>query len=213
TTFVKMLAGVLEADSGKVDWKTKIAYKPQYISAEKGVTVAELFMRKNIDRPFYESEIKKYLEIHKLEEKLLENLSGGELQKISIAYNLVQQDVGLILLDEPSAYLDVEQRLAVSHVIKQIAEKKKIVILVVDHDILFQDYVSNRLMVFEGEPGEKGFAGKAVSKREGMNKFLSQLGITFRRDPNTGRPRSNKTGSVLDEEQKKVGEYYYYTSG
>jgi ATP-binding cassette subfamily E protein 1 len=45
--------------------------------------------------------------------------------------------------------------------------------------------------------------------REGMNKFLSAVDITFRRDADTNRPRINKPESRLDREQKLKGEYYY----
>jgi ATP-binding cassette subfamily E protein 1 len=45
--------------------------------------------------------------------------------------------------------------------------------------------------------------------REGMNRFLSSLDITFRRDEETHRPRVNKPESNLDREQKRIGEYYY----
>jgi len=42
-----------------------------------------------------------------------------------------------------------------------------------------------------------------------MNSFLTQMDMTFRRDPTSGRPRVNKLGSKLDREQKEIGEYYY----
>jgi ATP-binding cassette subfamily E protein 1 len=208
TTFVKMLAGVLKPDKGKVDWQATVSYKPQYIKPEKGVKVKELFARKNIDQEFYGAEIKRKLEIHMLEESDLDKLSGGELQRVSVAYAL-SQDADIYLLDEPSAFLDVEQRMHAADAIKNLAEKKGKVCMVVDHDILFQDYVSNRLMVFEGQSGKQGQAGQALSMRQGMNLFLKNLDITFRRDPQTGRPRANKAGSVKEQEQKQAGEYYY----
>jgi ATP-binding cassette subfamily E protein 1 len=39
------------------------------------------------------------------------------------------------------------------------------------------------------------------------------LRITFRRDPQNGRPRVNKSGSKLDTWQKSIGEYYYTSAG
>src|SRR3989344_434189 len=211
TTFVKMLAGVLKPDEGEVSQNLKISYKPQYLTAEKDALVQELFMRKGIDKEFYNIEIRNRLGLHKLENKYLENLSGGELQRVSIALAL-SQEAEIFLLDEPSAYLDVEQRLQAAHCIRNLVEKKAKTAMVIDHDILFQDYVSDRLIVFEGISGKKGTAGKAVSKKTGMNLFLKNLEITFRRDQETGRPRANKPGSVLDQEQKKNNEYYYVQS-
>jgi ATP-binding cassette subfamily E protein 1 len=43
----------------------------------------------------------------------------------------------------------------------------------------------------------------------GMNEFLKEMEITFRRDLETRRPRVNKEGSKLDRHQKKIAEYYY----
>ena len=42
-----------------------------------------------------------------------------------------------------------------------------------------------------------------------MNAFLRELGVTYRRDASSGRPRVNKPGSRLDRYQKEIGEYYY----
>ena len=113
------------------------------------------------------------------------------------------------LLDEPTAYLDVEMRMRVARAIRESTLKRGSVTFVVDHDIYFIDLVSDALMVFEGEPGVRGTASGPYPMREGMNRFLRGMGITFRRDPSTGRPRINKLGSRMDEIQKKRGEYYY----
>jgi ATP-binding cassette subfamily E protein 1 len=64
-------------------------------------------------------------------------------------------------------------------------------------------------MVFNGNPGTKGTANSPVNLREGMNSFLKDMGITFRRDATTKRPRVNKENSKLDNFQKEIGEYYY----
>ncbi|MCM2324849.1 MAG: ribosome biogenesis/translation initiation ATPase RLI, partial [Candidatus Woesearchaeota archaeon] len=114
-----------------------------------------------------------------------------------------------VLLDEPSAYLDVEQRLIVSKVISNIIEQRKISALVVDHDLLFLDYLSDRLLVFEGEPAVSGTAKGPFEMEKGMNALLSNLDISMRRDEASFRPRINKYGSVKDREQKSNGKYYY----
>ena len=136
------------------------------------------------------------------------NLSGGELQRVAIALCL-SRDADLYILDEPSAHLDVEQRLVTTKVIKRAAEDKGAGIMVIDHDMYTIDMISERLLVFEGVPGTSGLATGPFEMKDGMNKFLGLLGVTFRRDK-TGRPRINKPGSYLDREQKAAGEYYYY---
>jgi ATP-binding cassette subfamily E protein 1 len=103
----------------------------------------------------------------------------------------------------------VEERLAVAKAIRRTVEDKHAFAFVVEHDIVSQDFIADRLMIFDGKPGLEGHAGEPMQLREGMNGFLSQMDMTFRRDPASGRPRVNKLGSKLDREQKEIGEYYY----
>ncbi len=83
--------------------------------------------------------------------------------------------------------------------------------MVVDHDIYMIDMLSDRLLVFEGQPMVRGEVHGPFNMREGMNRFLKNIGITFRRDEETKRPRVNKLDSRLDRTQKAEGEYYYST--
>ncbi|AIF69035.1 ATPase [Palaeococcus pacificus DY20341] len=211
TTFVKMLAGVEEPTEGKVEWSLEVSYKPQYIKAEYEGTVFELLSKIDASKlmsNLYKTELLNPLGIPDLYDRNVNELSGGELQRVAITACLIK-DADLYLIDEPSAYLDVEQRLAVSKAIRSLMAKNDKTALVVEHDVLMIDYISDRLIVFEGEPGKQGKALRPMPMREGMNRFLANVGITFRRDPETGRPRANKEGSVKDREQKERGEYYY----
>jgi len=204
TTFVKVLAGVLESDSGKVDLKMKVSYKPQYVEGN------DLIVKDVLKSAFehYKNQIVVPLEIEDFMEKKVSELSGGELQRVAIA-NCLSQEADLYLLDEPSAYLDVEQRLIVARVINEIMAQKGKSAFVVDHDLLFVDYLARRLLVFKGEPAVSGIVGEPMMMEEGMNQLLKELEITVRRDEENKRPRINKEGSVKDREQKKEGKYYY----
>ncbi len=209
TTFVKMLAGAVSPDKGEVDVKVRVSYKPQYIKPEFGGSVLEALSKLfELGDPFFQSEIARPLNLEHLFNRALNELSGGELQMVAIAACL-GREAEAYLLDEPSAYLDVEQRLNVARMIRKVMEKKGSTGIIVDHDILFTDYISDRLMVFYGEPGIKGFSTKPMGMKDGMNAFLKDIEVTFRRDPETGRPRANKEGSQKDKEQKLKGEYYY----
>lgn len=209
TTFVKMLAGVVSPDAGKIKSNIKVSYKPQYIKPENEISVAEVVRKVGESDPaFFEAEVARPLDLKPLMDRKLRELSGGELQRIAIAACL-GREADIYLLDEPSAYLDVEQRLRVAKVIRRVMEKKEVTGIVVDHDLLFIDYISDRLIVFDGNPGVEGRASKPQGMKEGMNSFLQGVGITFRRDPHTGRPRANKPDSRKDKEQKAKGEYYY----
>lgn len=204
TSFVKILADVIKADKGKISEKIKVSYKPQYLesSNELVVNVLQEAVKK------YTNQIINPLGLKPLLTKKLNELSGGELQRVAIA-RCLSQHTQLYLLDEPSAYLDVEQRLLVSKVIKDIAEQKGNGILVVDHDLMFIDYLSQKLLVFTGKPAIQGEANGPFDMEQGMNLFLEDLKITFRRDEQSRRPRTNKENSVKDREQKKKKKYYY----
>jgi ATP-binding cassette subfamily E protein 1 len=151
------------------------------------------------------------LGLAKFMERKVTELSGGELQRVAIV-SCLARDADLYLIDEPSAYLDVEERLTVARAIRRTIEDRLAYGFVVEHDILTQDFIADRLMVFDGKPGVNGYAGQPVSLRDGMNAFLSMMALTFRRDPSTGRPRANKLDSKLDREQKDVGEFYYVSA-
>ncbi|HDM60201.1 MAG TPA: ribosome biogenesis/translation initiation ATPase RLI, partial [Archaeoglobus veneficus] len=186
STFVKVLAGVVEDDEKKVNLDLKISYKPQYVKADVSKQVGVFLRSINpaVDSSYYKTEFLKPLRIDELMDRNLDDLSGGELQRVAIVACLLRE-ADLYLLDEPSAHLDVEQRCEVARLIRRFALNMQRSVLVVDHDIYLIDMISDRLLVFEGEPGKKGIARKPRGMREGMNLFLSNLGITFRRDEET----------------------------
>ena len=213
TTFVKMLAGLEKIDSGETSTEDelKISYKPQYISPQYNGTVEELLKEtapKEFGTSLYRSQILQPLKIPDLLERDINELSGGELQRVAITACL-SREAELYLLDEPSAYLDVEDRLSAARTIRRVIENRKVTAFVVEHDVVAQDFIADRLMVFSGDPGIHGFANPPTDLRGGMNTFLKDMNVTFRRDPQTKRPRVNKEGSRLDREQKDIGEYYY----
>jgi ATP-binding cassette subfamily E protein 1 len=216
TTFVKILAGIDEADSGETSAEEglKVSYKPQYISPQYSGTVEELLKEtaeKEFQTSLYHSQILQPLKMQLILDREVTELSGGELQRVAIAACL-SREAELYLLDEPSAYLDVEDRLSVARTIRQVIENRQVTAFVVEHDVVTQDFIADRLMIFTGEPGIQGFAHQPTDLRKGMNSFLKEMTITFRRDPQTKRPRVNKEGSRLDREQKKIGEYYYLST-
>ena len=211
TTFVKILAGIEEADGERKFGELKVSYKPQYISAEYEGTVQELLMsvaKESFSSGWYRTEILQPLNVNLLLDRNVAELSGGELQKVAIAACL-SRNAELYLLDEPSAYLDVEERLNMAKIVRRVIESHNVTAFVVEHDVVAQDFIADHLMVFTGKPGECGTANLPMSLRKGMNMFLKEMQVTFRRDPATKRPRVNKERSKLDKFQKQIGEYYY----
>lgn len=211
TTFVKILAGLETADDGRKFERLKVSYKPQYISAEYEGTVQMLLMdiaKDNFSSGWYRTEILQPLKVNALLDRNVNELSGGELQKVAITACL-SREAELFLLDEPSAYLDVEERLNMAKTIRRVVENHHATAFVVEHDVVTQDFIADHLMVFSGEPGIEGIAHAPITLRKGMNTFLKEMQVTFRRDLTTKRPRVNKEDSKLDKYQKQMGEYYY----
>ncbi len=206
TTFMKILAGELTPDNTKLENKVKFSYKPQYISYTGEKTVSELFEAGVI--PEIRQSVLRPLELEELLEKKAKHLSGGEMQRIAIAICLSKK-ADLYLLDEPSANLDVEQRIAVGKAIKNHIDITDCSAMVIDHDLTFVDYLSDKIMVFNGESAKNGIAEGPFDVEDGMNMLLKNLDITVRRDKDSKRPRINKHDSVLDREQKQEGKYYY----
>ena len=215
TTFVRLLAQDLEPDEGAIpETDIKVSYKPQYLSAESDDTVIEVLQEAggaSVLTSIFKSEVIRPLSLDQLEERVVNELSGGELQRVAIAACLARP-ADLFLLDEPSAFLDIEQRLAAAKVIRSIVHDKGKAAFVVEHDMVTISAFADTISVFTGRPGETGLCQAPVDLRLGMNMFLKDMGVTFRRDHATGRPRVNKEDSRLDREQKQRGEFYYIST-
>ncbi len=216
TTFVMTVSGKIEPAAGSVETmgELRVSVKPQYVSPEMfpDMEVGEILREVNpeavVPGSWLYMELVKKLRLDRLWDRNARKLSGGEMQKLAIAVALARE-ADVYLLDEPSAYLDVEERLTVARVVRRLTETREAAAFVVEHDIMIQDFISDKLIVILGEPGFHGHASSPMSLQEGMNLFLRNLGVTFRRDKQSGRPRVNKEGSYLDRMQKARGVYYY----
>nr|CAI5863018.1 unnamed protein product [Callosobruchus analis] len=188
-----------------------ISYKPQKISPKSQGLVRQLLHEKIRDayiHPQFIADVMKPLKIEDIIDQEVQNLSGGELQRVAMTLCL-GKPADVYLIDEPSAYLDSEQRLVAAKVIKRFIIHAKKTGFVVEHDFIMATYLADRVIVFEGQPSVNTTAHAPQTLLAGMNRFLELLGITFRRDPNNFRPRINKLESVKDVEQKRAGQYFF----
>ncbi|XP_049806242.1 protein Pixie [Schistocerca nitens] len=212
TTFIRLLAGKLQPDNGSGSVpQLHISYKPQKISPKSQGIVRQLLHEKIRDsyvHPQFVTDVMKPLRMDDIMDQEVQNLSGGELQRVALALCL-GKPADVYLIDEPSAYLDSEQRLVAAKVIKRFILHAKKTGFVVEHDFIMATYLADRVIVFEGAPSIKTVAHSPQNLLAGMNRFLELLGITFRRDPNNYRPRINKNNSVKDTEQKRAGQYFF----
>ena len=225
TTFIRMMAGLLKSDeqtaaeeAGDSEGAAElgvpslnVSYKPQTISPKFQGTVRQLLHKKIRDayiHPQFVTDVMKPMSIEAIIDNGVQDLSGGELQRVAITLCL-GTPADIYLIDEPSAYLDSEQRIAASKVIKRYILHAKKTAFVVEHDFIMATYLADRVIVYDGVPGVETTCHTPQALIPGMNTFLSQLDITFRRDPTNFRPRINKFESVKDKEQKKSGNYFY----
>ncbi|KAK5153790.1 Fe-S cluster-binding ribosome biosynthesis protein [Oleoguttula sp. CCFEE 6159] len=211
TTFCKMLAGAEKPDGNRSVPAMNISMKPQKITPKFTGTVRQLFFKKikaAFLSPQFQTDVYKPLKMDDFIDQEVQNLSGGELQRVAIVLALgIPADIYLI--DEPSAYLDSEQRIIAARVIKRFIMHAKKTAFVVEHDFIMATYLADRVIVFDGQPSVDSRANKPESLLTGCNKFLKNLDVTFRRDPNSYRPRINKLDSQLDQEQKLAGNYFF----
>jgi ATP-binding cassette subfamily E protein 1 len=205
TTFVRMLAGLLKSDeqakleedgfeyeaslAGVPD--LNVSYKPQKISPKFEGTVRQLLHKRIRDayiHPQFISDVMKPLAMDGIIDNGVQNLSGGELQRLAICLAL-GTPADVYLIDEPSAYLDSEQRLNCAKVIKRFIMHSKKTAFIVEHDFIMATYLADRVVVYHGNPGIEATASSPQSLLTGMNQFLKSLEVTFRRDPINHRPR------------------------
>ena len=210
TTFMKMIAGIEKPDTGQINIHASISYKPQYLQNDFDGNVESLLsaaFEGPIEDSTIEQQIVDPMGIKKLYDKKVDTLSGGELQKVAVCCSLTRP-AEIYALDEPSAFLDVEDRINIAKFLHRFVKSQGKSAIIVDHDMQLVDLVADSLMIFSGNPGEQGIVESPTNKEIGMNKFLENLSVTYRRDENTGRPRINKLGGRLDRAQKYSGDYY-----
>lgn len=211
TTFIRLLAG--DTPDVETDRQTfSVSLKPQTISPKFPGTVRMLLIKQikaAFMHPQFQTDVLKPMNLEPIMDQEVKTLSGGELQRVAIVLSLGKTNVNIYLLDEPSSFLDSEQRIVASKVIKRYILHAKKTAFVIEHDFIMATYLADRVIVFEGRPAVAATAAPPQSLLSGMNKFLASLEITFRRDPTNYRPRVNKLNSVKDKEQKVSGNYFF----
>jgi len=214
STFINLIANKIVSDNKINDLekkKIKISLKPQYIKIDESNLVSDTLIKIKL-APYLSQSYKKRLinslKLDNIKDRKISELSGGELQRVAIA-DCLSTEADIYLLDEPSAFLDIEMRLTVAQLLRKSIEELKKSAFVVEHDIITQDFIADSILVFEGIPSVEGRALAPLNLRDGFNLFLKMMGITFRREKETKRPRVNKIGSTKDTYQKRINEYYY----
>jgi len=212
TTFVKMLAGKLAPDTGAEQLpQMNVSLKPQTITPKFQGTVRMLLLKQiksAFMHPQFQTDVVKPMSLDNIIDQDVQTLSGGELQRVALVLAL-GKPADIYLIDEPSAYLDSEQRIHASRMIKRFILHSKKTAMIIEHDIIMATYLADRVIVYEGQPSIKAHARSPESLLTGMNSFLATLDVSMRRDPTNMRPRVNKYNSIKDKEQKSNGQYFF----
>ncbi len=167
TTLLKILLGILKPKKGLIyiDNKnindifknkkrhTPIAYINQgVINTSLPITVREVinigYLTKNKIDNYKTEDIITKLRINNIKDKLYKNLSGGQKQKVNIARCLVQEPK-IMLLDEPTSFLDYKSQIEIMNIIKELNSKYDITIIVVSHDIKLVEEYSKKIYILE----------------------------------------------------------------
>lgn len=166
TTFVRMLAGLQKSDEQEkleeegYDYEASqagvpdlnVSYKPQKIAPKFNGLTRELIhkrIREAYVHPQFQSDVMKPLNVEALFDNEVQKLSGGELQRLAITLAL-GKPADVYLIDEPSAYLDSEQRINCAKVIKRFIMHSKKTAFVVEHDFIMATYLADRVVVYHG---------------------------------------------------------------
>lgn len=169
TTLLKMILGLLNPSQGEIflfgenlksfrDWR-KIGYVPQkagLFSMRFPITVEEVVSMGLGDKKAV-TEALKSVEMMGLRKRLINDLSGGQQQKVFIARALVSNPE-LLILDEPTVGVDSKSQLRFYELLKELNRRRNLTLILVSHDI---DVVANmvktvaclnRTLLFHGEP-------------------------------------------------------------
>ena len=153
TTFIRLLAG--DTPDIETDKPTlSVSLKPQTISPKFPGTVRMLLLKRikaAFMHPQFQTDVLKPMNLDNIIDQEVTTLSGGELQRVAIVLAL-GKDASVYLLDEPSSFLDSEQRIIASKVIKRFILHAKKTAFVIEHDFIMATYLADRVIVFEGKP-------------------------------------------------------------
>jgi ATP-binding cassette subfamily E protein 1 len=154
-----------------LDNELNVTTKIQHVDAiPKTTTGTVVGLISKVDKSDKKDKIMEELDLTKLQDRTIETLSGGELQRFAIAFTCIQ-DKEVYMFDEPTSYLDVKQRLRAGDAIRALSNYNNYVI-VVEHDLSILDYLSDSICVLYGVPAAYGVVTLPYGVREGINVFL-----------------------------------------
>ncbi len=172
TTLMRILAGHLRPNRGKVfilgknirtysrrQLACKMAYLPQLTRLDFPMSVKDLVLmgrsphlgmlglESEQDHRLAENAMR-YTNVLDLAQRRMDQLSGGEQQRVLIARAICQQPE-IILLDEPTAALDLAHQVAVMDLMERLKEEKNIMVVMISHDVNLAAMYADRLLLLK----------------------------------------------------------------
>jgi len=174
--------GLVGTGRGELDFALDIAYKPQYIDIDQPMRV-DVFLSSITDdfgSSYWNTEIAQPLQLDRVMEQNLSTCRAGSAsaspsRRVSPKTPICTFSTSPLRTSTWNSGCARRRRSAGT-------ENHDATVMVIDHDIYMIDLLADRLMVFDGEPAERGHATPPQEMRDGMNEFLADLDITFRRD-------------------------------
>ena len=178
STFAKILSGILLADKrGKRPDSRSVGYMPQKNYAFRMTTRANILLSgKDESRA---NDLMDSLQLRHLESKRADKLSGGETARMALA-RLMMGRYDLVILDEPTAAMDMESTLLSEKLITDYVEQTGCVLILVTHSLQQARRIAQEVLYFhKGQLWERGLKEQlldAPAKGE-TRQFLEFYGI------------------------------------
>ena len=138
TTLVRVALGLLPASAGRVLRKPgmRIGYMPQRLQIDPTfpLTVKRFLAMAGLQQPEQGLSLLREVGASQVYESPLQNLSGGELQRVLLARAL-SRDPDLLVLDEPVQGVDVHGQMELYQLIASVRDQRRCAILMVSHDL------------------------------------------------------------------------------
>lgn len=191
STLLQLLAGILSPSAGSVALNQKplaaldrqelakeISYVPQQATVALPFTVGEVVLmgRHPYQRPFrFERPedlemVRQALDVTDMTElahRPMNSLSGGEQQRVMIA-RAIAQDARIVLLDEPTAALDLKHEIQIWEILERLAFEKGRVVVGVTHHINLASLYSPRMLILKKGRAVAVGAPSSLLQRERM---------------------------------------------
>ena len=210
STLIRVLAGLVRPASGSVslaggrlesmnpkERARRIAYMPQHDAIHPFTALETVLMGRYAHLGRFELEGRRdrliareamaRTETAEFEDRQLDRVSGGERQRVILARSLAQQ-ADVILLDEPSASLDLRHRLSMMEIMRSEATERDVAVVVALHDVSLAGAYCDRLaLLFQGSIVSEGRPSEVLTRCNLRSVFGVETEV--RVDPQTGSPQ------------------------